>query len=337
MEEKRDLIKEEEGEGVGESREKVEGRWLVCMMRCKYSLLLPVILYQGTVMLMFETKIKWTGSIGGLVKKLPSIREDEEGDEAGSVSARSPLRLSGGSNPSLSSCRPGHSALPSEHSAPPADAGGPAGQRHLNSAQKFEFGSAHATCSTTLPIPRGPRKHSRIKQDVSKLTEESPGQNQRTRKLDLLSPEMVILRSPVPRPLQLPPVMEYFASLQDPASWPLHPSPSLSFSMSLSSSILFPCQIYRPGRQLCPAEPALPRLLPVPLLPVLPQLPIAHPPLRPPAEPSLRPLVFPTVSETRPPSLHPSGLEMQGGTTGGEGGLEHISFIDEEAKRYERS
>ena len=68
------------------------------------------------------SQVDWESN-GGLVKKLPSIREDEEGDEEpGSVSRapRSPLRLSRGLSSPLRSplLPPRPFRAPSEHSRP---------------------------------------------------------------------------------------------------------------------------------------------------------------------------------------------------------------------------
>lgn len=68
------------------------------------------------------SQVDWESN-GGLVKKLPSIREDEEGDEeqsSVSCAPRSPLRLSRGLNSPLRSplLPPRPFRAPSEHSRP---------------------------------------------------------------------------------------------------------------------------------------------------------------------------------------------------------------------------
>ncbi|TNN79041.1 Potassium voltage-gated channel subfamily H member 8 [Liparis tanakae] len=125
--------------------------------------------------------VDWESN-GGLVKKLPSIREDEEGDEAqNSVSraARSPLRLGRGLSSPLRSplLTPRPFRGPCEHSRPatlqipvvsfcsapselsPRFVDGIETESNCTSSQKFEFRI---------------QEHSEIKQSVSKLTEELP-------------------------------------------------------------------------------------------------------------------------------------------------------------------
>ena len=75
-----------------------------------------------TLIIFFFLQVDWESN-GGLVKKLPSIKEDEEGDEEqNSVSRapRSPLRLSRGLNSPLRSplLPPRPFRAPSEHSRP---------------------------------------------------------------------------------------------------------------------------------------------------------------------------------------------------------------------------
>nr|XP_033934345.1 potassium voltage-gated channel subfamily H member 8-like isoform X2 [Pseudochaenichthys georgianus] len=139
--------------------------------------------------------VDWESN-GGLVKKLPSIREDEEGDEdQSSVSrpARSPLRLSRGLNSPLRS-----PLLPPRPFRAPSDLNRPATlqipvvsfcsaappelsprfvdgiETDTNSlcSQKFEFSPSMSPAVSPSPYT-GNREPSEIKQSVSKLAEES--------------------------------------------------------------------------------------------------------------------------------------------------------------------
>ncbi|KAL7384592.1 hypothetical protein ABVT39_005129 [Epinephelus coioides] len=137
--------------------------------------------------------VDWESN-GGLVKKLPSIREDEEGDEEQNTvsrAPRSPLRLSRGLNSPLRSplLPPRPFRAPSEHSRPttlqipvvsfssappelsPRFVDGIETESNCTSSQKFEFSPSMSPAAPPSPYP-GIREHSEIKQSVSKLTEE---------------------------------------------------------------------------------------------------------------------------------------------------------------------
>ncbi|KAG7232014.1 hypothetical protein INR49_009984, partial [Caranx melampygus] len=139
------------------------------------------------------SQVDWESN-GGLVKKLPSIREDEEGDEEqNSVSRapRSPLRLSRGLNSPLRSplLPPRPFRAPSEHARPttlqipvvsfssappelsPRFVDGIETDTNSTSSQKFEFSPSLSPAAPPSPYP-GTREHSEIKQSVSMLTEE---------------------------------------------------------------------------------------------------------------------------------------------------------------------
>ncbi|CAK6967696.1 potassium voltage-gated channel subfamily H member 8 [Scomber scombrus] len=119
--------------------------------------------------------VDWESN-GGLVKKLPSIREDEEGDEdQNSVSRapRSPLRLSRGLNSPLRSplMPPRPFRAPSEHSRPttlqipvvsfcsvppelsPRFVDGIETESNSNSSQKFEFSPSLSPAAPPSPYP----------------------------------------------------------------------------------------------------------------------------------------------------------------------------------------
>ncbi|KAI3355651.1 hypothetical protein L3Q82_004243 [Scortum barcoo] len=138
-------------------------------------------------------EVDWESN-GGLVKKLPSIREDEEGDEeqnSVSCAPRSPLRLSRGLNSPLRSplLPPRPFRAPSEHSRPttlqipvvsfssappelsPRFVDGIETESNSTSSQKFEFSPSLSPAAPPSPY-QGIREHSEIKQSVSKLTEE---------------------------------------------------------------------------------------------------------------------------------------------------------------------
>ncbi|KAK5609954.1 hypothetical protein CRENBAI_007760 [Crenichthys baileyi] len=148
-------------------------------------------------------------SNGGLVKKLPSIREDEEGDEEqGSVSRapRSPLHLSRGLSSPLRSplLAPRPFRAPSEYSRPstlqipvvsfssappelsPRFVDGIETETNSTSSQKFEFSPSMSPAAPPSPYT-GIREHSEIKQSVTKLTEEM---NSLSKQVSSLSQEL---------------------------------------------------------------------------------------------------------------------------------------------------
>ncbi|KAJ4918537.1 hypothetical protein JOQ06_021473 [Pogonophryne albipinna] len=106
--------------------------------------------------------VDWESN-GGLVKKLPSIREDEEGDEdQSSVSrpARSPLRLSRGLNSPL------RSPL-----LPPRFVDGIETDTNSLCSQKFEFSPSMSPAASPSPYT-GNREPSEIKQSMNSLTKQ---------------------------------------------------------------------------------------------------------------------------------------------------------------------
>ncbi|XP_078142063.1 voltage-gated delayed rectifier potassium channel KCNH8 [Centroberyx gerrardi] len=162
--------------------------------------------------------VDWESN-GGLVKKLPSIREDEEGDEEqNSVSRapRSPLRLSRGLNSPLRSplLPPRPFRAPSDHSRPatlqipvvsfssvppelsPRFVDGIETESNSNSSQKFEFSPSLSPAAPPSPYP-GIREQSEIKQSVSKLTEEMSSLSKQVSQLSQELQEMTRLLKPL--------------------------------------------------------------------------------------------------------------------------------------------
>ncbi|KAM8856308.1 voltage-gated delayed rectifier potassium channel KCNH8 [Spinachia spinachia] len=152
--------------------------------------------------------VDWESN-GGPVKKLPSIREDEEGDDQpNSVPRppRSPLRLGRGLSSPLRSpllqprpfrappdhCRPATLQIPvvsfrggaSELS--PRFVDGIETESNSTSSQKFEFSPSMSPIAPPSPYP-GIREHLEIKQSVSKLTEEM---NSLSKQVFMLSQEL---------------------------------------------------------------------------------------------------------------------------------------------------
>uniref|UniRef100_A0A3Q4HHF4 Voltage-gated delayed rectifier potassium channel KCNH4 n=1 Tax=Neolamprologus brichardi TaxID=32507 RepID=A0A3Q4HHF4_NEOBR len=160
--------------------------------------------------------VDWESN-GGLVKKLPSIREDEEGDEEqSSVSRapRSPLHLSRGLSSPLRSplLPPRPFRAPSDHSRPStlqipvvSLSGAPPElspfvdgietENNSTTTQKFEFSPSLSPAPP--PSPYAIREHSEIKQSVSKLTEEMNGLSKQVSKLSQELQEMTRLLKPL--------------------------------------------------------------------------------------------------------------------------------------------
>ncbi|KAM8857395.1 voltage-gated delayed rectifier potassium channel KCNH8 isoform 1-T1 [Synchiropus picturatus] len=166
-------------------------------------------------------------SNGGLVKKLASIREDEEGDEEqNSVSRapRSPLRLSRGLNSPLRSplMPPRPFRPPSDHPRPttlqiplvsfssvspelsPRFVDG--NEAESNSSHKFEFSPSVSPAAPPSPYP-GLRESTEIKQSVSKLTEEMNSLSSQVSKLSLELQEMTNMLKPLLQRASQPSVM----------------------------------------------------------------------------------------------------------------------------------
>ncbi|CAL8266652.1 unnamed protein product [Lota lota] len=195
-------------------------------------------------------------SNGGLVKKLPSIREDEEGDEEpGTVSCapRSPLRPGRGLNSPIRSplLPPRAYRGPTEHvrpsslqipvvsfSAVPAELSprfvdGIETDSHSNSSQKFEFSPSSSPMAPSSPFP-GSRENSEIKQSVSKLTEEMNGLSRQVSQLSHELQEMTNLLRPLLRIPPQPMTMVLTPNLTPP------PSSTSQLSMSTCLSVPMP-------------------------------------------------------------------------------------------------
>ncbi|KAM9851209.1 voltage-gated delayed rectifier potassium channel KCNH8 [Aulostomus maculatus] len=245
--------------------------------------------------------VDWESN-GGLVKKLPSIREDEEGDEEQnmvSCAPRSPLRLSRGLNSPLRSplLPPRPFRAPSEHSRPttlqipvvsfssappelsPRFVDGIETESNSNSSQKFEFSPSLSPAAPPSPYP-GIQESAEIKQGVYKLTEEMNSLSKQVSKLSQELQEMTHLLKPLLQRAQQPILMTMMPNLTPPPS----------SASQLSASLVVP-----PPATPCPLQrPDTPSLLdsgdiegvdlPGCLLPTLhsPQRPTSSPPSKPP-------------------------------------------------------
>ncbi|XP_063354380.1 potassium voltage-gated channel subfamily H member 8 [Pelmatolapia mariae] len=183
--------------------------------------------------------VDWESN-GGLVKKLPSIREDEEGDEEqSSVSRapRSPLHLSRGLSSPLRSplLPPRPFRAPSDHSRPstlqipvvsfsgappelsPRFVDGIETENNSTTTQKFEFSPSLSPAPPPSPYA-GIREHSEIKQSVSKLTEEMNGLSKQVSKLSQELQEMTCLLKPLLQMAPHPVLMTMMPNLTSPPS-----------------------------------------------------------------------------------------------------------------------
>ncbi|CAB1421102.1 unnamed protein product [Pleuronectes platessa] len=173
--------------------------------------------------------VDWESN-GGLVKKLPSIREDEEGDEEqSSVSRppRSPLRLSRGLSSPLRSplLPPRPFRAPSDHTRPST----------LQIPVRFEFSPGLSPVASPSPFP-GIREQTEIKQSVSKLTEECPELSQELQEMTLLL-----------RPLLQTAVQPILMSMVSNLTPPLSSASQLSTSAPLvAPPTATPCSLQRP-------------------------------------------------------------------------------------------
>ncbi|XP_040057891.2 voltage-gated delayed rectifier potassium channel KCNH8 [Gasterosteus aculeatus] len=184
--------------------------------------------------------VDWESN-GGLVKKLPSIREDEEGgdDPPNSVSRapRSPLRLGRGLNSPLRSplLQPRPFRAPSEHGRPatlqipvvsfcsapselsPRFVDGIETESNSTSSQKFEFSPSMSPIAPPSPYP-GIREHSEIKQSVSKLTEEMNSLSKQVFTLSQELQEMTRLLKPLLQTAPQPILMTMMPNWTPPPS-----------------------------------------------------------------------------------------------------------------------
>ncbi|XP_064185914.1 potassium voltage-gated channel subfamily H member 8 [Anguilla rostrata] len=159
-------------------------------------------------------------SNGGLVKKLPSIKEDEEGDEEErstlSRAPRSPMRLTRGLNSPLRSplmpprpfrsptepLRPATLQIPlvSFSGAPPELSprfvDGIETESHVHSAQKFEFNTG-LTQSTPPSPARGNLDQSETRQSITRLSQEMSSLSQQVSQLSRELQEMTRLLRPL--------------------------------------------------------------------------------------------------------------------------------------------
>nr|XP_057937670.1 potassium voltage-gated channel subfamily H member 8 isoform X2 [Doryrhamphus excisus] len=191
-------------------------------------------------------------SNGGLVKKLPSIREDEEGDEEQNLisrAPRSPLRLSRGLNSPLRSplLPPRPFRAPTEQPRPTtlqipvvSFSGAPAElsprfvdgietENSSMSSQKFEFSPSMSPAAPPSPYPTN-RESSEIKQSVHKLTEEM---NNLSRQVSQLSQELQEMTHLL-KPLLQSPLQPILAAAVPNLTPPPSSASRLSTSVSLA-------------------------------------------------------------------------------------------------------
>nr|XP_043873259.1 potassium voltage-gated channel subfamily H member 8 [Solea senegalensis] len=203
--------------------------------------------------------VDWESN-GGLVKKLPSIREDEEGDEEqnpGYRAPRSPLRLSRGISspvrspllpprpfraPSELSLRPTTLQIPvvSFCGAPPELSprfvDGIETETSSTSTQKFEFSPSLSPVAPPSPYP-GSREHLEIKHSVSKLTEEMNSLSKQVCRLSQELQEMTLLLKPLLQTAAQPILMTMVPNLTPP--------PSSAGQLSTSASLTTACPAQR--------------------------------------------------------------------------------------------
>ncbi|XP_051815184.1 potassium voltage-gated channel subfamily H member 8 [Acanthochromis polyacanthus] len=280
--------------------------------------------------------VDWESN-GGLVKKLPSIREDEEGDEeTNSVSRapRSPLHLSRGLNSPLrspllpprpfrapSDCRPSTLQIPvvSFSSAPPELSprfvDGIETESNSTLSQKFEFSPSLSPAGPPSPYP-GIREHSEIKQSVSKLTEEMNSLSKQVSTLSQELQEMTRLLKPLLQPAPQPVLMTMMPNLTPPPS----SASQLSSTCLVPPPVATPCSLQRPDtRSLLDSGDIEGVDLPGCLLPTphSPQRPNSSPPAvaQPPPNPPEGSITRPSLSSPEeglpegslvPRSLHAS-------------------------------
>ncbi|XP_076012142.1 voltage-gated delayed rectifier potassium channel KCNH8 [Genypterus blacodes] len=208
--------------------------------------------------------VDWESN-GSLVKKLPSIQEDEEGDEEqSSVShlPRSPLRLSRGLNSPLRSpllpprpfraptdhCRPTTLQIPvvSFSSAPaelsPRFVDGIETDNNSISSQKFEFSPSHSPTASPSPYI-GIQEQSEIKQNVTKLTEEMNTLSKQVSQLSQELQEMTRLLKPLLQLSPYPILTALTSNLTPPPSSASQLSPSCGLAVTPAALL---CPLQRP-------------------------------------------------------------------------------------------
>ncbi|XP_060909640.1 potassium voltage-gated channel subfamily H member 3 [Labrus mixtus] len=265
-------------------------------------------------------------SNGGLVKKLPSIREDEEGDEdQNSVSRapRSPLRLSRGLSSPLRSplLPPRPFRAPSEHSRPttlqipvvsfscappelsPRFVDGIETESNCTSSQKFEFSPSMSPAAPASPYHgnHAIRDHSEIKQSVLKLTEEMNSLSKQVCTLSQELQEMTRLLKPLLQTSSSQPILMTMMPN-------LTPPPSSASQISTSTCLMVPppatpCPLQRPDTQsLLDSGDTEGKDLPGCLLPTphSPQRPNSPSPPPPPSKPPSFPSTVPSPEDRLP-------------------------------------
>uniref|UniRef100_A0A8D3E235 Voltage-gated delayed rectifier potassium channel KCNH4 n=1 Tax=Scophthalmus maximus TaxID=52904 RepID=A0A8D3E235_SCOMX len=216
--------------------------------------------------------VDWESN-GSLVKKLPSIREDEEGgdEDQNSVSRapRSPLRLGRGLNSPLRSplLPPRPFRAPSEHSRPttlqipvvsfssvlppelsPRFVDGIEAETSSTSSQKFDF-SPSLSPAAPASLFTGIREQSEIKQSVTKLTEEMNTLSKQVSRLSQELQEMTLLLKPLLQSAAPQPILMTLVPN-------LTPPPSSAGQLSASASLVVPPHAATP-RSLRPDSQSL--------------------------------------------------------------------------------
>ncbi|XP_072301037.1 voltage-gated delayed rectifier potassium channel KCNH8 isoform X1 [Eucyclogobius newberryi] len=203
-------------------------------------------------------------SNGGLVKKLPSIKEDEEGDEEQNLvsrAPRSPMRLTRGLNSPLRSplLPPRPFRSPSEHSRPstlqipvvsfnsappelsPRFVDGIETETFSNFSQKFEFSPSPSPSS---PYP-GMKENTDIKQSVSKLTEEMNCLSKQVSQLSHELQEMTRLLKPLLQASPLSLLTTAMPNLTPPPSSASQQPPTACMVLPNSLTPVTPCSPQR--------------------------------------------------------------------------------------------
>ncbi|KAK1797537.1 hypothetical protein P4O66_000828 [Electrophorus voltai] len=215
-----------------------------------------------------NTDVDWESN-GGLVKKLPSIREDEENDEEQhtvSRAPRSPLRLTRGLSSPLRSplLPPRPFRPPSDHSRPatlqipvvsfsnappelsPRFVDGIETESHSGSAQRFEFSSALPHSGPPSPSLVS-LEQAETRQSISKLSEEMTTLSQQVSRLSREIQEVTRLLQPLFLPGSQPLMTTVPASLTLPANGASGPSHTFPTAPGAPAA---PCSPLRPACSL---------------------------------------------------------------------------------------
>ncbi|KAI1885310.1 hypothetical protein AGOR_G00218830 [Albula goreensis] len=204
--------------------------------------------------------VDWESN-GGLVKKLPSIREDEE-EHLRPATLQIPLVSFSGAPPELS----------------PRFVDGIETESHSHSAQKFEFNSSLTQTTPPSPGP-GTQEHAETRKSITKLSQEMSSLSQQVSQLSKELQEMTRLLRPLllssqpilstmmptltppPSSTSMPSVSSPRAVPQPPPAPPSSPTPapcSLLDSMDTGSVGLLGCLVPSTPPQRGPVQPHTP-------------------------------------------------------------------------------